>query len=207
MAVWYTSDTHFYHTNIIKYSDRPFSDVNEMNEKMIHNWNQCVEPDDFVYHLGDFGLFRGNRKPEDTLSRLNGKIYLIRGNHDHKDTRAAFHKPGFKELLYDSGFLNGLMNYALMVHKPQNAPACVNPDIWGDSAILLYGHVHEKAPKGLHVVEYPDGKRILAYHVGVDTNDFKPVNQETIEKELRYSANDPAYSDLEVFKVGLPEKF
>lgn len=202
MTIWYTSDTHFYHTNIIKYSGRPFSDVNEMNEKMIYNWNQCVEPEDIVYHLGDFGLFKRGKKPEDTLARLNGTIHLIRGNHDHKETREAFCKAGFKELLYDNTVLERI-DYALMVHKPQNAPACKT---WGDHTLLLYGHVHEKAPKGLHWVEFPDGKRMFAYHVGVDTNDFKPVNEETIDNAVRdYMFATPA--SLEVFKVGLPEKF
>ena len=54
--VWVTSDTHFNHANIIKYCNRPFSSVEEMNETIIANWNKVVSEDDMVYHLGDFAL-------------------------------------------------------------------------------------------------------------------------------------------------------
>lgn len=54
--VFFTSDTHFNHTNIIKYCQRPFRDIYEMNETLIANWNNVVAPDDIVFHLGDFCL-------------------------------------------------------------------------------------------------------------------------------------------------------
>lgn len=207
MAIWYISDTHFNHTNIIKYCDRPFSDVNEMNEKIVYNWNSLVQPDDVVYHLGDFGLFRGSKQPESFMCRLNGRIYLIRGNHDHKETREAFDKEaGGTWLTMGRWFhFNEDQTPALMIHKPQNAPT----DMFFEVAnhVILYGHVHEKAPKGLHLLEFPDGQKRLAYHVGVDTNNFKPVNEEAIEKELQHFMRNPVYDSLKVFKVGLPEKF
>lgn len=54
--VWFTSDTHFGHANIVKYSGRPFEDVYEMNAALVRNWNETVKPGDLVYHLGDFAL-------------------------------------------------------------------------------------------------------------------------------------------------------
>lgn len=54
--VFFTSDTHFNHTNIIRFCERPFERVDEMNEKLIDNWNSVVSPEDFVFHLGDFCL-------------------------------------------------------------------------------------------------------------------------------------------------------
>ena len=78
---WFTSDTHFWHKNILKYTDRISPDVETMNEFIIANWNLVVRPDDEVYHLGDVA-FCGTTKVDDILSRLNGKKYLVYGNHD-----------------------------------------------------------------------------------------------------------------------------
>jgi calcineurin-like phosphoesterase family protein len=56
MTIWFTSDTHFGHSNIIQYSNRPFASVQSMDEVLINNWNQLVRPQDIIYHLGDFTL-------------------------------------------------------------------------------------------------------------------------------------------------------
>lgn len=85
MTTWFTSDTHFGHKNVIKYCNRPFETVDEMNLGLITKWNQCVQPGDEVYHLGDFAFCRGSELNA-IVSSLNGQIYLIRGNHDHSDT-------------------------------------------------------------------------------------------------------------------------
>ena len=210
VTTWFTSDTHFNHTNIIKYCDRPFSDVNEMNEKIIRNWNERVVPDDRVFHLGDFGLFKRDKEPRSILNRLNGNIYLIRGNHDHTDTRKTFEREAEGTWLSYLGWLRytaDTIRPALMIHKPQNAPTHLFFDEMKSETpnIILYGHVHEKAPKGIHLLEFPDGTQRLAYHVGVDTNDFCPVAEETIKDAIVAVGQD--YSGLEVFKVGLPESF
>jgi len=75
--IYFTSDTHFDHENIIKYCNRPFKDVNHMNESMIENWNNTVNDTDTVMHLGDFSF-----KSDKFINRLNGNITLIKGNHD-----------------------------------------------------------------------------------------------------------------------------
>lgn len=54
--LYFTSDHHFGHKNIIKFSERPFQDVHEMDEVLIQKWNEKVQPEDEVYHLGDVGL-------------------------------------------------------------------------------------------------------------------------------------------------------
>ena len=74
--VFFTSDTHFYHGNIIRFCNRPFKDVEVMNETIISNWNNTVRQDDIVFHLGDFCL-GGSAEWTKILDRLNGKIYLI----------------------------------------------------------------------------------------------------------------------------------
>lgn len=71
MAIWFTSDHHFGHANIIKYTERPFNSVGHMNASMIGSWNGVVAPDDTVYYLGDFAM-----QPHlvaEILPQLNGK--------------------------------------------------------------------------------------------------------------------------------------
>lgn len=77
---FFTSDTHFGHANIINLCKRPFRDVNHMNDMLVENWNSVVTDDDTVFHLGDFAL-GGSDVWNKVLSRLNGKMYLILGNH------------------------------------------------------------------------------------------------------------------------------
>jgi len=78
MNIFFTSDHHFGHTNIIKFCNRPFANVDEMNEELIRRWNEKIAPGDEVYHLGDFALITPEKLNE-ILDRLNGTIYLIAG--------------------------------------------------------------------------------------------------------------------------------
>lgn len=80
---FFTSDTHFGHTNVIKFCNRPFKDKQEMDEALIDNWNSVVGPKDVVYHLGDFSFYSPNRT-QGIINKLNGTLVLVRGNHDHK---------------------------------------------------------------------------------------------------------------------------
>ena len=73
--LFFTSDTHFWHSNIIKYCNRPFMDIEEMNEEIIKRWNDKIEKDDLVFHLGDFA-FCGPSQYKTLLERLNGKKNL-----------------------------------------------------------------------------------------------------------------------------------
>ena len=80
--VFFTSNTHFCHSRVIAYSDRPFADVAQMNEALVRNWNAVVPKDGIVFHLGDFCF--GTKK---VLDQLNGQIHLILGNHDMRECR------------------------------------------------------------------------------------------------------------------------
>jgi len=86
--VWFTSDYHFCHTNVIKYDSRPFKDVEEMNESLIENWNHYIDTNDIVFYLGDLSFDRSGKQTQEIVKRLNGKIHYILGNHDdEKDIR------------------------------------------------------------------------------------------------------------------------
>ena len=117
---WFSSDTHFDHKNIIKYCGRPFKTVEEMNEKIIENWNKTVKEDDIVFFLGDLA-FRG--KIKDFKKRLNGQIIHIKGNHDSsKDVK-------IRELKISLGGKTWTL-----VHRPEDAK----------DKYVICGHVHEE---------------------------------------------------------------
>ena len=87
--LFFTADTHWGHRNIIKYCQRPFSCIEEMDDALITNWNRVVGKDDIIFHLGDFAM-GGSAEWSRLLQKLNGKIYLILGNHDMKTIGAGF---------------------------------------------------------------------------------------------------------------------
>jgi len=93
--LYFVSDTHFYHKNIIKFTNRPFDNIHEMNKTLIENWNKKVPKDGIVFHLGDFG-FGAPGKIKEIIKQLNGTIVLIAGNHEKtvlkkEDIRNMFH--------------------------------------------------------------------------------------------------------------------
>jgi calcineurin-like phosphoesterase family protein len=92
--IWFTSDTHFDHAKIIELENRPFKDVEEMEDVLVHNWNRRVAKGDLIYHIGDFALTPDRKRParvkvEKILKRLNGCKQLICGNHDSAAVKKA----------------------------------------------------------------------------------------------------------------------
>ena len=79
---YFTSDLHFGHENVIRFDNRPFETVDEMDAELIRKWNAKVDRDDLVYVLGDMIWKTKNGTAEDLIHNLNGQIILIRGNHD-----------------------------------------------------------------------------------------------------------------------------
>jgi calcineurin-like phosphoesterase family protein len=164
---YFTSDTHFSHANIIIYCNRPFTDIDQMNEAMIKNWNDRVKPEDTVYHLGDFSM--GKKENVFLRRRLNGKIILIKGNHDKKD---ELHKEaGFDEIHRKLSIeLDGYKLYLahIPVHLPDPTERWYPPDLLEKPPeyydFFLCGHVHTQWAR--------QGKTI---NVGVDVSDFKPL--------------------------------
>lgn len=75
--IYLISDLHLDHKNIMRYCDRPFSSVEEMNRTIIDNWNEVVEEDDFVYLVGDLAFGRRRSKMRYWLKKLNGNVILI----------------------------------------------------------------------------------------------------------------------------------
>ena len=81
--IWFTSDLHLGHRNVIKFCNRPFADEKEMGKALIDNWNNTVGDNDIVFVLGDTFWFNNSQDIKKVLSQLKGKdIYILPGNHD-----------------------------------------------------------------------------------------------------------------------------
>lgn len=163
--IWFTSDTHYMHENVIEYSARPFENLEEMTETMIERWNACVKKGDTVYHLGDFALSWGRKHAEpidQILSRLNGQKWLIKGNHDRKEVteNKRWHMvKDYHEIKVDVG----------EVHKQHIVMSHYSMRTWNQShrsAWMLHGHSHGS-------LSDIGGKTL---DVGVDCWDYWPVS-------------------------------
>jgi calcineurin-like phosphoesterase family protein len=165
--IFFTSDNHFGHKNIIKYCKRPFNSVKEMNEALIQKWNEVVSPEDTVYHLGDFAF----GEIDDILPRLNGKIILIRGNHDRKSTTKHFETYKAMDFHYGNYIfrLNHRPIFTSDIEDPYNDNEKYPNINLDDYDFILCGHCHNQwvtLQKNINV--------------GVDVWDFKPISIEEI---------------------------
>ena len=186
--IFFTSDTHFNHTNIIKYAQRPYSDAEEMNEDLIKRWNSVVCKNDIVFHLGDFMFGNINRFWE-FRSRLNGKIYLIHGNHDYKLMQEGNIEEGFELIASQLNIcVDGQKIYL------NHFPLLTFDGIYKEKPSWeLFGHVHSNKE---HPSTSPDISRLnyllpTQYDVGVDNNNYTPVSfnqvKEIIDTRLKKS--------------------
>ena len=167
--IWFTSDTHFGHEEIIRFTGRPFASVEEMDRELIRRWNKTVPEDGIVFHLGDFA-FGGAGVWNDLLDCLNGQIYLILGNHDMKNLRAGFMQR-FVHVAQQMTIRVGEQGIVLN-HNPFLCYGGSYRDVW-----QLFGHVHS-GPNSTTGKDLPRLNMLFPrqYDVGVDNNDFRPVS-------------------------------
>lgn len=93
---YFIADTHFGSETIIRYENRPFKSVSDMEKSLIENWNQCVKNEDFVYVLGDFSDDYSMQENERVLKQLSGRKILVMGNHDINYTPKQWMDMGFE---------------------------------------------------------------------------------------------------------------
>ena len=163
--IYVTSDLHFGHNNVIKYDNRPFQDVEEMDRALIALWNSTVLQKDTVYILGDLSWY-GGEKTNKILKQLNGKKFLIVGNHDNKFLEDEEFNRNLFAGIYD--YLEIKENHVryVLFHYPI---ADFNGKLGG--AIHLYGHIHNTNLPLEESLEH-------SYNVGVVRHNFKPVRLE-----------------------------
>lgn len=177
MTVWFTSDTHFDHKNIIKYCNRPFSDVDEMNAEMVRRWNATVAPTDRVFHLGDFAFTARRQRLHEIVSSLNGSITLVQGNHDNM--RRNLYLQAFDDVVTSADLFGYELPVYLAHHPAWELPpedaACYN----GLIEYQLCGHVHTLWKMR------SNGKGLTMLNVGVDQWDFRPISLEQVREALQ----------------------
>lgn len=165
---WFISDTHFFHTNILKFIDdggkriRPFDSLEEMHEYMIEKWNKVVKDNDYVYHLGDV-TFQYHGLFNNLMHRLKGKKRLIVGNHDKIWNPALINNfekvdlwKGFKEYNFTA------VHIPLMLQSLRDGAYCV------------HGHVHQRSLNNPNYI-----------NVSVEVRDYTPVNIDEIGAEIK----------------------
>ncbi|MCR3761056.1 metallophosphoesterase [Clostridium felsineum] len=130
--VFIIADTHFGDENIIAYEKRPFSSVEDMDNKMITLWNSVVDKEDTVFHLGDVGVYQLS-KMKNIIEKLNGKKVLVMGNHDNYLTLNEWFECGFEEVYKYPIIYN---EFVVMQHEP---PQYINAET---PFFYIYGHVH-----------------------------------------------------------------
>lgn len=163
---WLISDTHFFHTNILKFQDnnnelirgKLFNNIDEMNECIADNWNESVKPGDKVYHLGDVMI-----GPKELFipfwRKLNGKKTLVAGNHDDIKFFAK------NELVGNILVMRQMKDFGLILtHVPIDVKSLW--DYRNDRQMInVAGHLHHNpAPSEFH------------RNVSVEQTDYKPVN-------------------------------
>lgn len=173
MRTFFISDTHFGHANIIRYCNRPFSSVAEMDETMIANWNAVVGIDDDVHIDGDFCSYRDGRAAA-VFYRLNGRKHLTRGNHDEEND-AVLALPWesvdkLRDIVVDRQRVT-LSHYPLVTWYKASK-----------GAVHLFGHMHGRLRGTQQSID-----------VGVDVFGFRPVTLQEAMRAMRKNPPMPSF--------------
>lgn len=181
-TTWFTADHHFGHRNVIRFCNRPFATVEEMDRAMVDNWNAVVRPDDVVWHLGDFAYRCDADHLARIFKRLHGHKHLIIGNHDND----AVKKLGWK--VVDKYIMIRVEDQRLFLnhYSQQSWPGQHH------GVQHLFGHSHGTLP-GL-------GRSL---DVGVDPWNFFPIQLSDFKPRLD-AIPLPSFDDDEDEEPSLP---
>lgn len=182
--IYIVSDTHFFHRNIIEYCDRPYDNIEIMNEDIVNKWNSIVKEDDIVFHLGDVG-FGLVEQLQPIVHRLNGHKILLRGNHDMNRGTISWTNIGF-EFVYKKGIIS-LQDFNELIME-MYGQKFVNFSDWEDNEILfshspkqcddnvlnIHGHMHN--------VPLDPNTYNLMNHIctSIEMIDYKPISLDEV---------------------------
>lgn len=161
---FFIADTHFGHSALIDYENRPFSCAEEMDEAIIRNWNNIVSDEDRIFVVGDFSAY-GREKTAEICRRLNGRKYLIMGNHD-TESEQYYVSCGFENAVRYPMILD---NFWILSHEPMY----VNSNM---PYANIFGHVHGNPI-------YTDFSK-QSFCVCCERIDYTPVEFREIKRKL-----------------------
>lgn len=170
--IFYISDTHFGHKNVIKFCGRPYNSIEEMEERLIKNWNKKVTNLDTVYVLGD--MFYGKADAYSILNKLKGKKVLVRGNHEQWLEDNEYLKDRFEEVI-DYKVINDNNIKVVLFHFP-----ILNWDHKHYSSIHIHGHIHNNYRKDTEIL-LEDNR----YNASVDVNNYEPCTLEELTENKK----------------------
>jgi len=165
MNYWFTSDEHYGHENVIKFNNRPFENIHEMNDGLIKRHNEVVNKGDVVIHAGDFCWKNNEKGAKEFLDRLNGTHILLKGSHDNWMNR-SYHEMWTKTI---NKQLVVVCHYAMRVWPRRHYGS------W-----MLYGHSHGKLPDHGYSTD-----------IGVDNWDYYPVSWDQIVELMKNKPAEP----------------
>lgn len=176
MEHYVTSDSHFGHFNIIKYGNRPFNNVDEMDEYLIEAWNKVVHPQDHIRHLGDITMARGGKPIQERfirlIKRLNGHKRLILGNHDHFPPK-TYIEAGFEKIQGTGQWTGDGIIYS---HYP------IHESNFGRAQACVHGHIHQNnSPKPF---TNEGGFRKYYVNVSVEVTEYRPLHLDEVKERI-----------------------
>jgi calcineurin-like phosphoesterase family protein len=176
--VWFASDYHFHHANVIKFDGRPFDCVEDMNETLIENWNSVVKDNDIVFYLGDLSFNKNIGESKQLVNRLKGKIHFILGNHDDekfiKELKRFESVSDYINLtIADKDHPQGKQSIMMMHY------AMLRWDKAHYGSWHLHGHSHHSLMKDPNYDDYYK-RRVL--DMGCNGWDYTPVSYSEIKK-------------------------
>ncbi len=207
MKIFFTSDTHFCESgdklkminSVLVRDRRPFKSIDEMNRKIIKNFNKQAKKDDVIFFVGDFCDYSSKNRTSwkdglEIVKKIKAKVILILGNNEKRviDNEFDGNYDNFKEYLLNLGFfevyedycitnINGLDVY--LTHKPLNC----NPNYFN-----LFGHIHRNG-----------AVKRFGFNIGVDNNEYKLFS---VQDVLSLKEQMEKYCDENVYCSELPKQ-
>ena len=178
---YYISDCHFGHENVLRFDNRPFSSVDEMDRVMMEYWKCRVQKEDEVYIIGDF-CYRSVRDPVWYLKRLPGKKYLVTGNHDAK----TLEYPGasdYFEAVDKMMYVNDNGRQICLCHFPM-----AEWNAYYRESYHIYGHIHNRLSDTCLIMR----NRRNAFNAAACINNYMPSTlDEIIANNQRFVEENP----------------